>query len=88
MPTANMFMMDWNEETPDNHSWKPNTTEDLISEGEIGKENFQRYKTLSAEDQKLARTKYRKRLLDSDSTKESSEKRVLLPDGMRGYKVS
>ena len=92
MPTANMFMLDWNEDTPDENTnpWRPkssNTGTD-ISEDEIGSDNFQRYRNLSQDDQKIARTKYRERLLENNSTKSSSEKRVLLPDGMRGPPVS
>ena len=92
MPTANMFMLDWNEDTPDENAnpWKPmsDDTGAAVSEDEIGSDNFQRYKNLSQEGQKMARTKYRERLLEHNSTKSSSEKRVLLPDGMRGPPVS
>ena len=77
MPAANMFL-DWNEDTP---------SDSEISEDEIGTENFKRYKQMSTEDQKIARKRYRQRLLESETSTEESARGGILPDGMRNQRV-
>ena len=87
--TTKNLLLDWNEDTPDSKPLTQNASQNQsvgeINEDEVGRENFERYSKMSQDDQKIARTMYRQRLIgESFSTNAMSTN--VMPDGMQNIR--